>query len=140
MSLNVDAPKGILQIETSSHYPSLIESYVLLECVEGTSNKFWAAVPDGNEVLTMWGRNGKPPQNSARISRYEAQLKIRSKLKEYSLVKENKLLLAFNEAPEWFEKVKGSSLFMDTIHAKIASKSLEFCLPKATAAKTKFKI
>ncbi len=137
---NIQAPQGLLKHTTSGRWVSS-DAHVLLTFEEGISNKFWGAIPDGNSFIIISGRNGRPPQQSQVVTYEVAAKRLLEKLnKGYGYFQSNKLLYAFNNAPEWFEKVQGSDTFRIIINAKILESHIEKTAPQPTAAKTKFKI
>jgi predicted DNA-binding WGR domain protein len=128
-------PEGLLNCSRQLYSP---DEHVLLKCQEGTSDKFWAAIPDKGDYIITWGRNGKKPNQSQIISKWEAQNRLAEKLnKGYDYCRQNELLQHFKNNPSWFAKVKGSPEFNASIQAYALSISLENKTSKPKTAKMK---
>lgn len=93
--------------------------HVLIKFTEGTSDKFWAAIPDEGNYIVMWGKNGKSPQGSQVINKWEAQDRLAEKVRSgYEFCRSNELLYTFQTNPKWFAKVKGSPKFTSAVKAQ----------------------
>jgi len=107
---SIDFPSGLLHEDRSPSGYSF-SGYVLLEFKEAESDKFWGLIEDDGDYIAFWGRNGRRPQQSQRISTWEASQRLREKMgKGYEISKHpGKLKDAFAKAPEWFENIKDAS-------------------------------
>lgn len=106
-----DLPKGLRKIDSHPTGWSLSGNAALLEFRNESSDKFWGAFEDDGAYLVFWGRNGRRPQKSQRISEYEACYRLREKLvKGYvPSAKPEKIQEAFLLAPEWFDNLSEAS-------------------------------
>lgn len=105
-------PKGLRSAQKPSPYGYLSDdAFVLLEYKGEGSDKFYGAFPDEGGWVVFWGRNGKRPQQSQRVDRWEAQRRVEEKLaKGYSASgTPQRLTNAFLSAPEWFGNIRDLS-------------------------------
>ena len=102
-----DLPKGLRVIDTAPKGGSLSGRAALLECRDGTADKFWGALEDDGDYIIFWGRNGRRPQQSQRLSEPDACARIRDKLAQGYAPSLNpeKIQEAFFQAPEWFDNM-----------------------------------
>ncbi len=115
--------------------------HVLIKFTEGTSDKFWAAIPDEGGYIVMWGKNGKPPQGSQFVSKYDAQDRLDEKIgKGYEFCRNNELLYTFETNPKWFAKVKGSPKFTSAVKAQQLQIDLQSKNTTSNERKQKIKI
>lgn len=115
--------------------------HVLIKCQDGTSDKFWAAIPDEGNYIIIWGRNGKTPQKSQIVSKYVAQDRLEEKLRKgYDFCFSNELLYHFENNPKWFTKVVGSPQFNSAVKAQQLQLDLQSKNKMTNERKQKLKI
>ena len=110
-----------------------------MEFRDASSDKFWGAFEDEGRYVVFWGRNGKRPQQSQRISESEACARLREKLgKGYEPGDSpHKLQEAFLRAPEWFDNIhEASGGFKALLERSKLSLTLDKS-PKVAAAESK---
>lgn len=134
-----DLPKGLRNIDRAPTGWGLAGRGALLEFRDADSDKFWGAFEDEGAYVVFWGRNGRRPQQSQRITEHEACARLREKLsKGYAPgAKPEKLQEAFAQAPEWFDNLREASEGFKALleRSKIAL-SLDKA-PKAAQAESK---
>lgn len=112
MNLSLDdLPQGLQKINLRPLGWSLSSGAALLEFRDESSDKFWGAIEDEGSYLIFWGRNGRRPQQSQRISGSEARNRFSDKLAKGYKPSTNpqKLQDAFLKAPEWFDNLHEAS-------------------------------
>lgn len=115
-------PQGLTYCSKSLFAP---DEHVLLKYTDGTSDKFWAAIPDNGSYIITWGRNGRKPSQSQVVAKWEAQRRLDEKLnKGYDYCSQNELLQYCLTDPKWFTKVDGSAEFNSAIRAQILNLEL----------------
>jgi predicted DNA-binding WGR domain protein len=134
-----DLPRGLSSIERDPTGFSIYGRAVLLEFRDAHSDKFWGAFEDEGAYIVFWGRNGRRPQQSQRISESETCARLREKIAKGYKPSDNpeKLQEMFLNAPEWFDNLKFSTgNFMALVERAKIELSLDKA-PKAAAAESK---
>lgn len=109
-------PNGIINVASR---PPIGAKCVFLKFVDQKSDKFWAAFPDGDAYLVVWGKNNRSPHQSQRVvDEYEINRRFEEKLhKGYFLANGNPLLYFFQNNHSWFSKLDVSAGFANAILA-----------------------